>query len=391
MLCLQDPHNISEKSLLLPLQAYFVISHFDGRHSILDIQAEYMRRFGDFLFGEKIQEMIDLLEHHLFLEGDRFQEALRLKEEVFRRSSIREPALAGRSYEREPERLKDQMSGYFGGTAGPGPIGMTDTATRVKAVVAPHIDFQRGGACYAFAHREIRDKTSAACFVVFGTAHIPMQHPFCLTRKDFITPLGPLEAHKDLIDSIQAGVPYDLFADETVHRNEHSIEFQCLFLRFLRPDPVPLKIVPILTGSFHESVEKEASPLEMKPVRQFIDSLTKSLSSIEEEICFVASADLAHMGPQFGDPEGLRDDDLRRLAEEDREMLAHVEGMDAEGFSNSIVRDRDRRRICGYPAIYAMLNTIEAQEGKLLDYRQAYTPETESVVTFASMAFYDSR
>jgi len=62
--------------------------------------------------------------------------------------------------------------------------------------------------------------------------------------------------------------------------------------------------------------------------------------------------------------------------------------MDGEGFYSSIMRDRDRRRVCGLPAIYTMLKVLEAKEGKLLKYAQAYTPETQSVVSFASMAFY---
>jgi hypothetical protein len=35
-----------------------------------------------------------------------------------------------------------------------------------------------------------------------------------------------------------------------------------------------------------------------------------------------------------------------------------------------------------------MLKVLEAKEGKLLKYGQALTPETQSVVSFASMAFY---
>jgi hypothetical protein len=35
-----------------------------------------------------------------------------------------------------------------------------------------------------------------------------------------------------------------------------------------------------------------------------------------------------------------------------------------------------------------MLKILEAKEGRLLKYGQAITPETQSVVTFASLAFY---
>jgi hypothetical protein len=84
LICLQDPLNISEKSLFIPPALYFIVSHFDGQHSALDIQTEYMRKFGGLLFSEKIHEIIGQLEENLFLEGDRFNEAMKRKEEAFR-------------------------------------------------------------------------------------------------------------------------------------------------------------------------------------------------------------------------------------------------------------------------------------------------------------------
>ena len=388
LICIQDPQNISEKALFLPPPLYFIVSLFDGQHSILDVQTEYMRGFGEFLFTEKIQEIIGQLEENLFLEGDRFQEALRQKEEIFKRALIREAAFAGKSYEKDPEGLKVQLEGYFRGSNGPGPPREKEDIHGLKGIIAPHIDFQRGGFCYAFAHREIWEKSSSHYFIIFGTAHTPMENPFCLTRKDFITPLGTLNVDRELVDAIQSRCPSDLFKDEGVHRSEHSIEFQCIFLRYLCPEPTPLKIVPILSGSFHEAIEKGISPMEFKPVRQFIEALKESMSSLGERVCYIASADLSHIGHQFGDREGIREYDLRILGEEDQEMLGYVVRMDGEGFFSSIFKERDRRKICGFPAIYAMLKVLEAKEGRLLKYGQAFTPETQSVVSFASLAFY---
>jgi len=388
LLCLQDPQNISDKAIFLPPALYFIISLFDGQHSVLDIQAEYMRRFGEFLFTEKINEIINQLEENLFLEGDRFREVLRQKEEDFKKASVREASFAGKSYEGDLERLKVQLEGYFRGSEGPGPLGEEKGVNGLKGVVAPHIDFQRGGFCYAFAHREIWERNSFDSFIVLGTAHTFTENPFCLTRKDFVTPLGMLTADGELIDAIQSRCPYDLFKDEGVQRSEHSIEFQCVFLRYLYSEPMSLRIVPILCGSFHEAIEKEISPMELEPVGQFIQALKESLSSLGRKVCCIASADLAHMGLQFGDREGVREYDLRIVAEEDQEMLGHAKRMDAEGFFSSILKERDRRRICGLPAIYSMLKILDAKEGRLLKYGQAFTPETESVVSFASMAFY---
>ena len=388
LVCLQDSQNVSESALFLTPPVYFIVSLLDGQNSILDIQTAYMRRFGEILYSDKIQEVVEQLDENLFLEGERFQEALRQTEKRFKVAPVREAGFAGKSYEYDPERLRAQMDGYFAGPDGPGHLGKKEEADGLKGVVAPHIDFQRGGVCYAFAHREIWERNSSDCFIILGTAHTFTEKPFCLTRKEFLTPLGPLAVDQELIDAIQSRCQDDLFKDEGVHRGEHSVEFQCVFLRYLFSDPIPLKIVPVLCGSFHEVIEKGISPMEQKPIRQFIEAVRDSVSSLGRRACYIASADLAHMGLQFGDPEGIGEYDLRILAEGDQAMLGYVERFDGEGFFSSILKERDRRRICGLPAIYTLLKTMEAKEGRLLKYGQAFTPDTQSVVTFASLAFY---
>jgi hypothetical protein len=328
------------------------------------------------------------LDENLFLQGERFREALRQKEEGFKQASFREAIFAGKSYEAEPDKLRSQLEGYFEGPNGPGPPGEKTSAKGLKGVVAPHIDFQRGGHCYAFAHQEIWERSGSPCFVIFGTAHTPMVNPFCLTQKDFVTPLGKLSVDKELVDAIQSRCSEDLFKDEIVHRSEHSIEFQCVFLRYLFPEPDSLKIVPVLTGSFHGAIGKRVSPMDLRPVRQFIDATKEAISSVGREVCCVASADLAHMGLQFGDREGVSEYGLRVISQQDHQMLEYAEKMDGEGFFESISREGDQRKICGLPPIYSMLKILEAKEGKLLKYDQAFAPETQSVVTFASLAFY---
>ncbi len=388
LLCLQDPQNVSEKALFLSPPLYFIVSLFDGRHSILDIQAEYMRKFGEFLYTEKLQEIVNQLDHALYLEGKRFQNALREKEENFKRSSFREPLFAGKSYEGDPDGLRNQLRGYFEGANGPGLPGGRKDESGLKGVIAPHIDFQRGGFCYAFAHREIAEKNSSPCFIVLGIAHAPMKNVFCLTRKDFVTPLGALSIDQELVDAIQSRCPEDLFEDEGVQRSEHSIEFQSVFLRYLYPEPVPFRIVPVLCGSFHEAIEKGDSPMGLNSIRKFIDAVSDSVSSLRRQVCYIASADLAHMGHQFGDREGMNEYGLRILSQQDEEMLNYVEKINAEGFFSFIAAERDQRKICGFPAIYTLLKLLGAREGKLLKYGQAFTPETQSVVSFASLAFY---
>ena len=93
------------------------------------------------------------MDEALFLEGGRFQEALRQKEEEFKKASFREAVFAGKSYEGDPDRLRAQLEGYFTRTDGPVSLGEKKGENGLKGVIVPHIDFQRGGFCYAFAHR----------------------------------------------------------------------------------------------------------------------------------------------------------------------------------------------------------------------------------------------
>jgi AmmeMemoRadiSam system protein B len=79
---------------------------------------------------------------------------------------------------------------------------------------------------------------------------------------------------------------------------------------------------------------------------------------------------------------------LNQIKSEDLQMLQTVEALDAEEFYNSIQKHNDRRKVCGLPAIYTMLNVLDASEGKLIKYDQSVERDTQSVVSYASMCFY---
>jgi len=128
--------------------------------------------------------------------------------------------------------------------------------------------------------------------------------------------------------------------------------------------------------------------MELPAVREFVEALREAVSSRGETVCYIASADLAHVGLQFGDREGMSEYGLRVLESQDLELLGHAEKLDGEGFFSLIAKEGDRRKICGLPAIYSLLQVVDAKEGRLLKYGQAFTRETQSVVSFASLAFY---
>lgn len=395
VVCLRDPVHLTDKILFLPYEAVFLVSLFDGRHSVADIQTEFMRRFGALVYTEQIRGLIAELDAYYFLDSERFKTFRLELEEGFRRSNVRNAALAGLSYEADPQSLQTQLESYFVDPSGPGlPRCDGEAPFRARAslrgLISPHIDFARGGWCFAWAYKQVAESCDADLFIIFGTAHAAMRNFFALTMKDYETPLGLAETDKRFINDLLSHYkgPVDLFEDEFAHRSEHSIEFQVVFLRYLF-NKKPFKIVPVLCGSLHELIHSGTSPQSDPRFFEFLTALNKAVDqakSREQKICLIAGADLAHVGPRFGDPFATDDVILRQIGAEDKRLLSHAERLDAQAFYQHIQEQQDKRRICGYPPIYAMLNCIEARCGQLLKYGQR--TDDGSTVTFASMAFY---
>ena len=388
VICLRDPLNLSEKVFFIPYPTFFIVRLFDGQHSILDIQTEFMRRFGELLYREKIQEIVDQFDEHFLLDSERFRRLEREIKENFKNATLRPMALAGESYEGDPEKLRQSIEAFFTQPEGPGLPARSDGPGRLIAAVAPHIDYRRGGACYAWTHKAIQESSRADLFIILGTAHSATHQPFALTQKDFQTPWGPVETDRAFLDEVRKLCPIDFYEDEIAHKAEHSIELQLIFLRALWGQRDPFRIIPVLCGSFHEAILKDISPMELPGVGRFIEALQTAIAKRPSRVCLLASADLAHVGLRFGDAEAPNRLSLQSMGEEDRRLLEYAQRVDAEGFYNSIRLERDRRRICGFPPIYTLLKLVEARDGKLLKYDQSMDLSTQSVVTFASLAFF---
>ncbi len=387
-ICLRDPLNYNENTLVVPHNVFYIISHFDGNHSILDIQAKYTQQFGDLLFSDNVTKIIQELDKNLFLENNRSRNFIKKIKDDFRNSTIRKTIHAGIAYENDKESLRNQIDEFFTSADGPGKSSLQSNTASLKGVIAPHIDIRNGGPCFAWAYKEIAESSDADIFIIFGIAHSGTKNLFALTNKAFETPFGTIETDKDFLGSLHKRLKFDYFEDEFVHKNEHSIEFQLIFLQYLYHQKKDFKVIPILCSSFSHVVGDKNSPRQIPLFENFVSSLKETIETSKKKVCLIASVDLAHVGLRFGDREPQDKAYLKRLEQEDIHTLKYAENLDAEGFYNSIQKDNDKRKICGFPAIYTMLNVIKAQEGRLLKYSQNTDQNTNSTVSFASMAFY---
>lgn len=390
LICLRDPQNLSGKIVFVSPESLFIISLFDGKHSILDIQEKFMRQFGRLVFSDEIKRLISQLDEALLLDSENYRAFKRKIEEEFRKSSVRESSHCGLSYPERSDELKSWLESFFKEAEHYNASKQPDDVI-TRGIISPHIDFRRGGKSYAVAYRELLNFCDPEICLIFGTSHYAdVENPFILTSKNFKTPFGEVETDKEIIEELVRHCSWDLFYGEIAHRSEHSIEFQVVFLQYvcgLRKKK-KFKIVPILCNSFFKMVNNGTSPKEDERVSYFLKLINDIVEALDKRVCIIAGADLAHVGLKFGDPQPVTQSILNWVKQRDTLSLSFAEKIDAEGFFKSIEEEKDKRKICGLSPIYSLLSTVKATYGKILDYDQALEPDTGSVVSFASMGFY---
>jgi hypothetical protein len=352
---------------------------FDGQRNLRDIQLEAIRQVeGRLLPIELFTALVARLDEALFLDSPRFREKLA--------SPVREPSCLG-CYEEEPAALRRQLERLFTGPGGPGrPRDRAPDGT-LRAALIPHIDYHRGGVSFAWGFKEVFERTDALLFVIIGTSHYSPNR-FTLTRKNFRTPLGVVPTDQDYIDRLVQHYGDGLFDDEIAHLPEHSIELEVVFLQYLYEGRRPIRIVPLVVGPFQDCVEGSLSPRAAEDIQGMVAALRQAEAQTREPICYLISGDLAHIGPKFGDPEPVEPGILAHSQRQDQRLLAAAERIDLDGYFDVIAREGDRRRICGLPPTWTLLEAIQPRHGKLLYYDQYVHPRGHESVSFASMAFY---
>jgi len=381
---LWDPTGLSKEKLVLPLNYFFIIQHFDGEHSLAEIGTLYLKRFGEFLVPSKLDQLVSDLNQKLFLEGPRAEDARRLAQEDYRQRPLRRAAFAGRGYEADGMKLKKQINGFFTSKEGPDFKPSEHAGKQIKGLVAPTYDLKQAGPIYAWTYKELQDSEQPDLFVIIGTASAGLASVFAVTDKDFETPLGIVSADQPILSQLRRKIPV-FFEEDLSHQAEHAVEFQLPFLQDIVGSKKPFTIVPILSAF-------SAASLMDKDVRQsvdkFLNGLREVLTQSGRAYCVIAAGELAHLGMRYGDKAPPTDFSFHRCMQFDLEMLKLVEERQPEAFANYIRKEQDQRRISGFSPIYSLLRVIEAESGQVLRYDRGITDQYNSTVTYVSMAFF---
>jgi AmmeMemoRadiSam system protein B len=380
MLLLRDPLHLSDVTLAVPRPLAALLALMDGTRDEAALEAALMVRAGVRLAPGLLAKLLADLDEAYLLDNKRFAAAKGAALRAYREAPFRPVTPDGASFPTDPDRAAAQLQGYGG--SGPA-AGTLPDKSPIRGVVSPHIDYQRGGPVYArvwlAAAQAARDAELA---VILGTDHQGGEGQLTLTAQSYATPWGVLPTDRQLVKMLADVLGEEAaFGQELHHRGEHSIELAAVWLHFVRNgEPVPM--VPILCGSFAAFVAGEGDPATYEPFVMALELLRGVLAC--RRTLVVAAADLAHMGPAFGDSYGLDFIGQAQLRNADERLLKTVYAGDAAGFFEQLKAEGDRRHVCGLPPIYLALRLLEGVQGEPAGY--ALCPADPQGMSFVSIA-----
>ena len=326
----------------------FLLVMSNGANTVLDMKSEFARRANFGLGGGQIDEILKTLDENLMLDNSRSRQAHIELKDTFRREKIRKPFLVGKSYPQEPGEIMTMIDGFYAGPDGPGNPPSEGKGPAARCLVAPHIDLKAGGPCFAQAYHALAKGKPPDRFVILGTGHHGTDNLFSLTRKTFETPLGMVASDEQFVDRLIENSPFDYLADEILHRTEHVIEFQVLLLQHLYRNSDTFSIVPILCSFEPEHFFHPDTEYHREIFADFTTRLQTTLELSTGTTCIIASVDLDHRGPRYGDDFNPTQETISKSYDADRELLKCFVDGDDKKFLDLSRKFNPHHKICGF-------------------------------------------
>ena len=365
---LRDPAMLTNQTMVLPLPAMQVVQLFRGERSVEEIAEQLKGEVRQFVELAKGLDKLGLLWGPTF---EKLEAQAREKLQAEGAFPVRATMNLGSTEQECRSALKE----YFQQTEDP------ELEGSLAGIVAPHLDYERGWPNYAAAYYALQDAPAPDRVVILGTNHYGVGDGVVLTEFGFSTPLGRCPADKEVIDRTIERLGRPIIVDQLDHLSEHSVELQLPWIQYCWGN------VPIVAVLFPDPLEPMIAEDGQRATReQFVDAFSEVLESAGGSSFFVASGDLSHVGPQFGEPRPV--DEQRRFDVEriDREMMAKFLTGDPEEFLSAMRWSKNPTHWCSIGNMTALLALARPQTIELIDYRQAFDDPGMVMITCASMA-----
>jgi hypothetical protein len=294
---------------------------------------------------------------------------------------MRLPSHAGSAYPNDPAELREAMNGWMAPT-----VDVAAPADGLVGIAAPHVSPSGGYASYRAAYRLLGPDYADRTFVILGTSHYGAPERFGLTRKPYATPWGESRVNLELVEELMRKAPDSIAMEDYCHAVEHSIEFQVLFLQSIYGPGI--RILPILCGSYAQSIYRGGAPEQNENVNRFLGSLGEIAARESRRLLWVLGIDMAHMGRRYGDEFAALANESEMLAVggRDQQRMERVAAGDATGFWDLVQENHDDLKWCGSSPVYTFLKAMPNARGSIERYEQ-WNIDKQSVVSFAGMSF----
>lgn len=264
---------------------------------------------------------------------------------------IREPAVAGRFYPGDRQKLLDDIHSYA--------VTVGDKLSAIGCVV-PHAGYMYSGhvAGAVYGRLELPRR-----YVILCPNHTGAGHPLSITTEgEWRTPLGDVQIDHSLASALCKMFPL-LDVDAEAHRTEHALEVQLPFLQTLAGD---FTFVPIVIGTGRLDV-----------LTALGESIARTIEAAGERVMVIASSDMNHY-----------DNDAATRAK-DRFAIDRLLALDPEGL-HDVVHQKNIS-MCGYGPAVSMLTAarrLGASRAELIKYATSgdISGDHDMVVGYAGVA-----
>jgi len=409
VLGLTDAQQVSDRMVFTAPAVQAVLGKLDGEHGLDDIVSEV----GKGLTRETLEGVVAQLDNAGLLEGPTFDRLYeKLKSEYQSAPHLPPGATAamadrlvmqahgeGATDEQKaqegPEKLREQFDAWIDQALKNASDPSFDRLP--AAVITPSIDYSMGWPNYAAVYGRMRVVDRPKRVVILGTHQGGFATGVCGCDKGYETPLGVSPLAQDLFDAVTRELGEEGTAKLLEHRYDHerahAIEAQVAWLQHVLADD---GVMPSVMGFLvHDPLANGGESYDGKGLGldPFVEALRAAIGSLEGPTLVVAAADLAHVGPQFGDQQSLvGDDDQTRAFREqvmqhDRQMVGLIgEGKHAELIS-ALKWQQNRMRWSGVGPITAAMRVCEGATPRVLNYFAAADPQGKALVSSFAASF----
>ncbi len=253
----------------------------------------------------------------------------------------------------------------------------------VLGIIAPHLDYGRGGKTYAAAYKAFASVGQVDRIVILGTNHFGAGDGIVMSRFGFQSPFGIFAPDSSVLDMLQSKLGARLFKDEVDLLGEHSIAIQIPWIHAVF-GLVPV-VAALVTSPLVPMLADDGARVSFD---EFIPALRDSLASAPGRTLIVGSADLSHVGPQFGDQTPIGAEIRKQVESYDRSLLATFLEGNLESFLHKVTRDGNHQRWCSIGNM-AAAKLVTGGLPELLEYSQSpedLDPNGNALVSSAALA-----